>query len=47
MKHSHSCHTTYELEIGEVVLIAKARVGIDLQSVVVPEQTQQDKVSLQ
>lgn len=36
MKHGHSRHTSNELEIGEVVLITQARVGVDLQSVVVP-----------
>ena len=36
MEHSHSCHTSNELEIGEVVLITQTRVGVDLQSVVVP-----------
>lgn len=36
MKHGHSCHTSNELKIGEVVLITQTRVGVDLQSVVVP-----------
>lgn len=39
MKHGHSCDTSNELEIGEVILIAQARVGIDLEGVVVPAQT--------
>lgn len=40
MKHGHSCHTSDELEIGEVILVAQAGVGIDLESVVVPADTQ-------
>lgn len=36
VKHGHSRHASNELEIGEVVLIAQARVGVDLQGVVVP-----------
>ncbi len=36
MKHSHSCDSSDELEIGEVILVAQTGVGIDLESVVVP-----------
>lgn len=43
MKHSHSCHASDELEVGEVILIAQARVGIDLESVVVPEESRAKK----
>lgn len=38
MKHGHSCHTTDEFEIGEMILVAEARVGIDLESVIIPDQ---------
>lgn len=43
MKHSHSCHTSDELEIGEVILIAQAGVGVDLECVVVPAETRAQK----
>lgn len=43
MKHSHSCHTPDELEIGEVILIAQAGVGVDLECVVVPAETRAQK----
>lgn len=36
MKHGHSCHAPNELEVGEVVLITQTRVGVDLESIVVP-----------
>ena len=39
MIHGHSRHTPDELKIGEVILITQARVGIDLESVVVPGKT--------
>lgn len=45
MKHSHSCHTADELEIGEVILIAQAGVWIYLESVVVPGQQQKKNLS--
>ena len=41
MKHGHSCNTSDELEVGEVILVAQARVGIDLESVVVPADTEE------
>lgn len=44
MKHGHPCHTPDEFEIGEVIFIAQARVGIDLESVVVPGQTQRKEL---
>lgn len=44
MKHGHSCHTSDELEIGQVILIAQARVGVDLQSVVVPGERREDSM---
>lgn len=37
MKHGHSCHTTYELKIGEVIFVAEAGVGIDLKSVIISD----------
>lgn len=37
MVNSHSSHTTYKLEIRQMILIAKSRVGIDLQSIVISE----------
>lgn len=37
MVNSHSSHTTYKLEIREMILIAKSRVRIDLQSIVISE----------
>lgn len=43
MKHSHSCHTPDELEIGEVILVAQAGVGVDLESVVVAAETRAHK----
>lgn len=43
MKHSHSCHTSDELEIGEVILVAQAGVGVDLESVVVTAETRGEK----
>lgn len=43
MKHSHSCHTPDELEVGEVILIAKTRVGINLQGVVVPVENREEE----
>lgn len=39
MKHGHPCNTPDELEIGEVILIAQAGVGIYLESVVVSGET--------
>lgn len=36
MEHGHSCHASDELEVGEVILVAQARVGVDLEGVVVP-----------
>lgn len=42
MKHGHSCNTPNELEIGEVILIAQAGVGIYLESVVVSGETQDE-----
>ena len=42
MKHGHSCNTPDELEIGEVILVAQARVGINLESVVVSGETQDE-----
>ena len=35
MEHGHSSHTTNELEVGQVVLVTQARVGVDLEGVVV------------
>lgn len=46
MKHGHSRHTSNELEIGEVVLVAQAGVGVDLQSVVVPVGTKPQRRSV-
>lgn len=43
MKHSHSRHTSDELEIGKMILIAEARIRIDLESVIVPDQRQEGK----
>lgn len=39
MVHSHASHTANEFEVGQVVLITQARVGVDLQCVVIPAQT--------
>ena len=36
VEHGHSRHATNELEVGEVVLVAQAGVGVDLEGVVVP-----------
>lgn len=38
MKHGHPRHAPDELEVGEVVLVAQAGVGVDLEGVVVPAQ---------
>lgn len=38
MVNSHSSHTTYKLEIREMIFIAKTRVRIDLQSIVISEE---------
>lgn len=43
MKHSHARHTSDELEIRKMILIAEARVRIDLESVIVPGQRQEGK----
>ncbi len=43
MKHGHPCHTSNELEIREVILVAQARVGIDLECVVVPAETRAER----
>lgn len=37
MVNSHSSYTTYKLEIREMIFIAKSRVWIDLQSIVISE----------
>lgn len=34
--YCHTSNTTNELEISEVLLITHARIGVDLQGVVVP-----------
>jgi len=37
MVNSHSSYTTYKLEIRQMIFIAKSRVWIDLQSIVISE----------
>jgi len=35
--NSHSCYSTYKLEIREMIFIAQSRVWVDLQSIVISE----------
>lgn len=41
VKHGHSCNPSNKLEVGEVVFVAQARVGIDLESVVISGETRE------
>ena len=44
MENGHPSHAANELEVGEVVLIAQAGVGVDLESVVISEDHRENRV---